>query len=280
MANIMRKRAKMTQPAEEAVGLNPPDLTVKRGTNPMTKATHPEASVLDKVTEEPSSGTNPAFAVPQIIAKELGRFLEDQIIFGDLAPGTRLVEEDIVKRHKVSRSPVREALRSLEQEGLAVRASRRGVRVSNMSLDDLNDVYVCRLSLEALAHEMAADKRTEQDLVEIDAAINTLEASLESSDPREFFRSNLALSEKIHAAAHNKTLERLLSTIGKQSYRYRFLAYSRVPGMMRASVDGHREVLRAIEKRNKKFARTLMEDMIQKSWSAIQEYFLKSGTGD
>ncbi|WP_413992314.1 GntR family transcriptional regulator [Labrys okinawensis] len=222
--------------------------------------------------DELISDSGPAFNVPDIIAKELSRFLEDQIIFGELPPGSRLVEEDIVKRHKVSRSPVREALRSLEQEGLAIRESRRGVWVSEMSIDDLNDVYACRLNLEALATEMAAERRTDQDLVDIRAALEALEASIESSDLREFFRYNLALSARIHAATHNKTLGKLLSTIGKQSYRYRILAYSHFPEMMRASVEGHKEVLSAIEKRNKNYARTLMEDMIQKSWASIQTF--------
>lgn len=227
---------------------------------------------MDTAIEERNAAVDSGFNVPQVIAKELGRHLADQIIFGELLPGAHLIEEELVKRFGVSRSPVREALRSLEQEGLAMRESRRGVWVSHMSLDDLNDVYACRLSLEALATEMAAERSCAQDIEQIRAAIEDLEASLEAFDPRRFFRSNIVLSAKVHAAAHNGTLQRLLNAIGKQSYRYRFLAYSRFPNMMRASVDGHREILLAIERRNKKYARTLMEDMIQLSWASIREF--------
>lgn len=230
------------------------------------------------MTEESGADTVLPFQVPAVIAKELARFLEDQIIFGELAPGSRVIEEDIVRRYKISRSPVREALRSLEQEGLVVRESRRGVWVSNMHLDDLNEVYSCRLALEGLATELAAENRTSQDIVEIKRAIDDLAAKFAASDPREFFRANLELSRKIHRAARNKTLERLLTSIGKQSYRYRFLAYSRMPEMMRASVEGHKEILAAMERNNAKYARVLMEDMIRKSWDSIREV-LKSNLG-
>ena len=74
-------------------------------------------------------GAELGFRVPDIIAKDLARHIEEQIIFGELAPNTRLVEEEIVQRYNVSRSPVREVLRTLEQEGLAIRESRRGVWV-------------------------------------------------------------------------------------------------------------------------------------------------------
>ena len=215
----------------------------------------------------------PAFQVPDVIAKELSRFLEDQIIFGELKPGARLVEEDVVQRFSVSRSPVREALRSLEQEGLVVRESRRGVWVSPIGLDDLDEVYSCRLVLEGLAAELAAEKHSDDDIAYIRAAVENLAAIHATGDLRAFFRGNIQLSDRVHSAARNRTLKRLLGNIGKQSHRYRYLAYSHMPQMMAASVEGHREIVAAMEKRNKRHARILMEDMIQRSWSVIREYF-------
>ena len=110
---------------------------------------------------------SPSFAVPDVIAKELTRFLEDQIIFGNLLPGERLVEEDIVRRHDVSRSPVRESFRMLEQDGLVVRESRKGVWVSPIDLRDLDEVYICRLTLESLAAEVAATSRTNEQIFQV-----------------------------------------------------------------------------------------------------------------
>ena len=125
---------------------------------------------------------SPSFAVPDVIAKELTRFLEDQIIFGNLLPGVRLVEEDIVRRHDVSRSPVRESFRMLEQDGLVVRESRKGVWVSPIDLRDLDEVYICRLTLESLAAEVAATSRTNEQIERMRAIIENLRVAHESPD--------------------------------------------------------------------------------------------------
>lgn len=197
------------------------------------------------------------------------------IIFGELSPGQHLVEEEIGRQFNVSRSPVREALRLLEQEALVVKESRRGVRVIPMDLEDLDEVYSCRILLEGLAAELAARNRSAEDLADIRESIELLHSiqSAKNGDIRLFFRENLRLAMKVHTAARNRTLKRLLGSVGKQSHRYRYLAYSHIPDMMAASVEGHREVLAAMEKRNAKRARLLMEEMIQRSWDAIRDYF-------
>lgn len=220
-----------------------------------------------------NGGAGLGFRVPDIIAKDLARHIEDQIIFGELAPNTRLVEEEIVQRYNVSRSPVREALRTLEQEGLAIRESRRGVWVGPLGLQDLEEVYSCRIVMEGLATELAAQHRSEEDMDNINAAYAALAATNTSEDMRQFFRANLVLSNSIHSAAHNSTLKRLLGSIGKQSLRYRYLAYSHAPEMMTASVEGNREIILAIEKKNARHARILMEDLIQRSWTVIRQLF-------
>jgi DNA-binding GntR family transcriptional regulator len=173
---------------------------------------------------EKKNGTHSEFRVPDIIAKDLARHIENQIIFGELPPNTRLVEEEVVQRHNVSRSPVREALRALEQEGLAIRESRRGVWVSPIGVEDMEEVYTCRIVLEGLATELAAQNHSDEDIASIKSAFEEMTATRQGGDLRDFFRANLALSEKIHTAANNKTLKRLLANIGKQSLRYRYLA--------------------------------------------------------
>jgi DNA-binding GntR family transcriptional regulator len=233
--------------------------------------------MTDNETIQPAGaieGVRPVFQIPEVIAKELTRFLEDQIIFGELPPGARLVEEEIVQRFNVSRSPVRETLRSLEQEGLAVRELRRGVRVSPIGIEDLDEVYTCRLALEGLATELAAEHQTKQDIADIQKAVEHLASAYTTGDIREFFRANLTLSTRLHIAARNKTLKRLLNSIGKQSHRYRYLAYSNNPQMMLSSIEGHREIVAAMEKRNTRHARILMEDMIQRSWKLIRDHFI------
>lgn len=212
-----------------------------------------------------------AFRVPEVLAKELARHLQEQIVFGELAPGVKLVEESIVAQYQVSRSPVREALRVLEQEGLATRQSRRGVWVSALSIADLDEVYACRLVLEALAAETAARNSAADAVKALRPELERLKAAFKQGDLRGFFLQNVRLSEAVHAASGSKTLTRLLGNVGKQALRYRYLAYSRAPHMMRVSLDANSDIVDAIECGRPPLARTLTEELMQRSWQVVRE---------
>ncbi len=89
----------------------------------------------------------------------LAALLEQEIIFGRLPPSARLTEEEVALRYGVSRSPVREALRLLERDGLVLREARRGIWVAPLSLKDFDEIYACRIELEGLAADGAARSR-------------------------------------------------------------------------------------------------------------------------
>lgn len=220
------------------------------------------------------------FQVPDLLAKEVARFLENEIIFGNLAPDERLVEEDLVKKYGVSRSPVREALRILEQDGLTIRESRRGARVAPVSLGDLDEVYSCRLVLEGLAAEGAAVNRKPADIEAIYRSLKLLENAYRKKNIREYFERNVELTKQIHLSSGNATLRRLLGNIDKQALRYRYLAYSRRPEIMQYSIEGNREIVEAIERQRGRNARLLTEDLIQKSWQVIREHVGGSAGSD
>lgn len=215
----------------------------------------------------------PAFQIPDVLAKELARFLQDKIVYGELAPGTRLIEEEIVRRYNVSRSPVREAFRILEQDGLLVRDRRRGVRVGLLSVTDLDEIYACRLPLEGLAAEEAAKHRTDAHLPGLEAAMDGLQAAFRAANVGEYFEQNVRLTDRILLASGNATLRRLIGIIGKQALRYRFLAYSRTSAMMQLSVETNREIIDAIVHQRGRTARMLTEDLIQQSWKGIRATF-------
>jgi len=211
------------------------------------------------------------FHVPNIIAKELVRALEDEIIFGELPPGVRIVEEELVARFKVSRSPVREALRVLEQDGLVTRELRRGVRVSGVSLADLDEVYSCRIPLEGLAAELAARNRSEDSLTAIRAEFANMRKAFNAGTLKDFFRCNVDLSEAIYHAGGSRTLKRLLGTISSQALRYRYMAYRHAPEMKQVSVEANNEIIKAIAHQRPRDARRLTDAVIQRSWKRVRD---------
>lgn len=208
-------------------------------------------------------------ALPEGLPQELARGLEDAIVFRDLAPGARLVEEEIAARFAISRSPVREAIRILEAHGLVLREARRGSHVTELSRRDLDEVYACRIELEGLAAAEAAGARSPADLEHLDDRLEALAGARGHGNPRSFLRASMSLSRAIHGASHNRTLIRLLSTLEPQAMRYRFLAYARAEVLMDASLEGNRAVAASIHFGDGEAASTATRRMIRDAWTII-----------
>jgi DNA-binding GntR family transcriptional regulator len=210
--------------------------------------------------EDGSGGS--AFRLPRIIASELARTLEEEIIFGVLAPGSRLVEEEIVARYHVSRSPVREAFRALENEALAVRSPRRGMRVSELSVEDLEDLYNCRIPLESQAVEIASLNHSETHLAAMEAVMRQLQRT--AGDPRPYFEASVRFWNAVHEASGSRTLQRLLTSVAKHSCRYRYRTYLHQPEAMQLSLQGSAAIVSAIARRDALRARALMAGLMER----------------
>jgi GntR family transcriptional regulator, rspAB operon transcriptional repressor len=208
-----------------------------------------------------------ARVMPQLLAEAL----ESAIVFGELPPGGRIIEEEVAARYDVSRSPVRDALRRLEADGLVVRTDHRGARVTPISRPDLDDVYLCRIELEGLAAQQAA-KRWQSPSEDVFAqGLAAMRAAFKANDVRKYFIANVAFTDAVHRASGNATLQRLLKSIGKQALRYRYLAYRSAPKLMRMSVEGNREIVDLILARRGAQARRITAQLIERSWRTIRD---------
>ncbi len=205
--------------------------------------------------------------MPQVLAEAL----ESAIVFGELAPGGRIIEEEVAARYDVSRSPVRDALRRLEADGLVVREDHRGARVAPISRRDLDEVYQCRIELEGLAAQQAArnwQAPADEALLQKLAAMR---AAYKASDIRAYFIANVEFTDAIHRASGNVTLQRLLKSIGSQALRYRYLAYRSAPKLMGVSVEGNREIVELVQARKGAQARRITEQLIERSWKTMRD---------
>ncbi len=207
-----------------------------------------------------------------LVPKRLAQALEQDIIFGRMAPDSRVIEEDIAERFGVSRSPVREAFRFLERDGLILRAERRGARVSPISRRDLDEVYECRLALEGIAAANAALRHNAADLTRLRDGVARLREAFGAGDIAAYFSANVAFTDAIHDAADHVTLRRLLGGIGKQALRYRYFAYRTAPALMQASLSGSQGLVEAIRKRDADGARAQTERLIERSWKTARKY--------
>ena len=183
--------------------------------------------------------------------------------------GSRLFEEELVEQFNISRSPIREALKILEHDGLVLIEPRRGARVAQLSITDLNEVYATRVALESLAAAQAAEHCGEDEKERLYEDLRVLENAFATELPKEFFKANVAITNSIHEISRNKTLARLLRSIAKQSFRYRYLAYSMEPDLMKISVGSNSTLVEAIVANDSWLARSVMESILRQSWRRV-----------
>jgi DNA-binding GntR family transcriptional regulator len=173
--------------------------------------------------------------------------LKEAIYLGDLRPGQHLVETSLAQSFKVSRTPIREALTRLEQDGLLVR-TRMGLQVRERSPGEVLDIYEVRILLEGAAGRTAAERRTNNDVFELRQAHRRYRAAGDK-DSRSRVAANRHFHEVVWRAAHQPALADLLHRIELQLGRFPVTTLS-YPGRWESSVEQHEALVSAIEARD------------------------------
>ena len=171
--------------------------------------------------------------------------LRQAILRGELKPGERLMEIALSQRLGVSRTPVREAIRMLEQEGLVIMIPRKGAQVAEISEKDLKDVLEVRLGLEELAVRIACQRITEEELEELEQAVKEFEEAMKEDNLGVLAEADVKVHEVIYGSTHNKRLVQIISNIREQMYRYRVEYLKDVVRRKKLVVD-HFAVYRAL----------------------------------
>ncbi len=192
------------------------------------------------------------------------------ILLGNLSPDERLMEMHLAKDLGVSRTPVREALRLLEADGLVEVIPNKGAVVARISLRDLLEVMEVRLALEHLAVRKACGSITLLQLNQMRSALNRFRVSLEKNDRAESARSDEEFHRIIDDAAQNRILSALLTQIREQVFRYRIESL-KAEDTHRELVRQHEEILEALEKRDEERAQACMEEHIRMQLENIRK---------
>lgn len=169
--------------------------------------------------------------------------LRRDIVSGQIKPGDKLVEMSLADRYGVSRTPIREALRRLEQDGLVQRNGRR-LRVRLHRPDEILDIYDVRIVLEEAAARAAALRRTSLELSLLSRAYDAMRV-IREDDTGAQQRANWAFHELVWAASHSSTLVDLLSRLQANLRRYPDGTLSH-PGRWRQSLGDHARLVSAI----------------------------------
>lgn len=195
--------------------------------------------------------------------------LRNAILRGELKPGERLMEMHLANKLGVSRTPIREAIRMLEQEGLAVTIPRKGAQVAKMTEKDLQDVLEIRDALDELAVSMAAERMTPDQLDELKASMHEFEAATRSKDVRAIVEADEAFHNVIYRMANNPKLELIVKNLREQMYRYRY-EYVKGSASYHQLIEEHVAIIEGFEKQDSDYVRKIMHTHLENQIEAVR----------
>jgi phosphonate utilization transcriptional regulator len=199
------------------------------------------------------------------------RELERRIVGGELAPGAKLNEAELASELRVSRGPVREAFRALEQAGLVRTEKNRGVFVRQVSLEEATEIYEVRAALEAQIGRLAAQRAKPAHLDQLRAIVKRMHAAGRRRDPDAYFPLNIEFHEALAEAAGNRALALHYRRVVNELNLYRREAIQRNLDVIPLSTAEHEAVVEAIAKADAALAARLLYEHVINSRSRLQQ---------
>ncbi|MFV0517640.1 MAG: GntR family transcriptional regulator [Aminipila sp.] len=198
------------------------------------------------------------------ISNNLFSELQKDILLGKMRSGEKLTEQSICDKYKVSRTPVREALRQLEMEGLIETIPNRGAFVIGFSAQDMIDMYELRKSYEVQAVKWAIERITDEEMEDLEETFEFMEFYTQKNDIDKMLNINTGFHQLIYNASHNRMLQQVLS-----SYQI-YIKHSRKPGpypdnYLADVLEEHRAIFEAFKNKDTVAGILAMQNHMDKS---------------
>jgi DNA-binding GntR family transcriptional regulator len=202
------------------------------------------------------------------LAMQVGERIRYAILNRTLPPGSRINQYQLAEDLQVSLVPVREALKTLEAEGLVMITPRRGAFVTEISMDDLDELYFARKLLEGEAIALACPLLTDDDFAYMRDLIRQMKAATASGDIPAFMQHNRDFHMRIYAATRNRYLLQMIDNLWERSelYRYRYMFILRNADVIHQE---HDDIYHACYERSAEHARALAQHHIWQTRNGV-----------
>ncbi|QSX09677.1 GntR family transcriptional regulator [Alkalibacter rhizosphaerae] len=187
--------------------------------------------------------------------------MREAIVNGDFKPGQRLMEVQLAEQMGVSRTPVREAIRKLELEGLVIMVPRKGAYVAGLSSEDVKEVLEIRAVLEGLAASLAAKNAGEEEVSTLREIVDKFKQAASDQDVVKLIHFDSEFHDVMYRASKNKKLIQLISSLREQVQRFRVAYFTKIKNT-EILIAEHNELLEAIANNDSEKARIVAETHI------------------
>lgn len=194
--------------------------------------------------------------------------LRQAILRGEMEPGERLMEIQLAQKLGVSRTPIREAIRKLELEGLVIMIPRKGAEVAHITEKDMKDVLEVRSTLEELVVELAIKNATNEKIEELKSANKVFESAIVSKDVVGIVDADVKFHDILYSMTDNARLIQIINNLREQMYRYR-LEYVKDARTHSILISEHNDIINQIREKNVEVAKTVIHQHINNQEKGI-----------
>lgn len=198
--------------------------------------------------------------------------LKLQILTGKIVPGTRMMEVELAEDMGVSRTPIREAIRKLEKEGLVIIEPRRGAYASEVSTDDIIEILEVRQNMEGLAAHMAAVRKKPDQIKQIEEVEEAYSKAVKEGDTANMIFYDSKFHKLIVEASNNRTLIKLIEPLQEMALRFRYLYYDDFKRAKNMPHE-HQNIIEAIVKGDSEGAKLAADEHIRN----LKEFIMTEG---
>ena len=208
--------------------------------------------------------------------------LRQAIITGRLAPGSRMIERELITMMGVSRTVIREVLRQLESEGLVDVVPNKGAVVRTLSEDEARDLYAIRAVLEGLAARMFVERRDEALVAKLGQELAETVDAYAKDDTERLLAVKNRFYEVLFSGAQSETLSKMIGGLHAQIWRWRAMGLShplRSPDRSRHSVTGLKKLYAAILKHDADAAEVIAREEVTKAGQEVMRILSRQKVG-
>ena len=219
----------------------------------------------------PIANTEDALESPTLARRTFDSIKSD-IIDGELAQGTKIVESDLALKYGISRGPLREAIHRLEQIKLIVRIPHAGSRVVTLDTRMMQDIYEAREALEGMAARLAARLMPDDEIASLSTLLDRHEAAISETEGKAYFQreGDIDFHYRIAVASQNQWILENLNGELYQLFRMGRPQSGQVPARAPVALAQHRQIAAAIAARDEELAEILMRRHISGAWEIVK----------
>lgn len=192
---------------------------------------------------------------PKLLSEDIADSIKTAIIRGKFKPGEKISEGELAESMGISRTPLREAFRKLENEGFIKIIPRKGAVVAQIDAEEAINLYEIKSTLEGLAARLAAANMKEKDIARLEKVNDELKELIDKNDLESFYRVHTRFHEGFVRLCTNKRLIQMISNLNDHFNRFGIISLT-LPGQFENAIQQHAEIIEAFKSRD--------EDLIEK----------------